>query len=393
MNTNILTTEVQYFINNNLNKDIVQLILKGSPFKEIPIQELANQIICKQRSLKKLPTWFSCKNIYFPNKVSIEQSSSEIAAQHKANLIKGDTIVDLTGGFGVDSYFFSNSFKNVIHCDINVDLSEIVKYNFNQLNVSNIKTVGKNGLEYLKETPLKVDYLYIDPSRRDANKNKVHFLNDCLPNVPQNIDFLFSKTDKILIKTSPLLDITSAINELNFTKEVHIIAIDNEVKELLFLLEKNYDQKTTVKTINIKKENTQEFNFHLPQSNTSNKYSFPKKYLYEPNVAILKSGGFHEIPEKFNVEKLHEHTHLYTSNELISFPGRRFEIVETIPYHKKTISKKVSSKKLNITTRNFPKAVAQLKKEFKINDGGNKYGFFTTLPDNSKVLIINNKIK
>ena len=393
MNTNILTTEVQYFINNNLNKDVVQLIFKGSPFKEIPIKELANQIICKQKSDKKLPTWFSTKNIYYPNKISIEQSSSEITAKHKASLIKGDTIVDLTGGFGVDSYFFSKSFKQVVHCDINTDLSEIVTHNFKKLNVSNITSVAINGLDYLKKTSLKIDFLYIDPSRRDANKNKVHFLKDCLPNVPENIDFLFSKTEKILIKVSPLLDITSAINELKFTKEVHVVAIHNEVKELLFLLDKNYEKEVTIKTLNIKNEMLEEFNFQLPQDTISSNYSFPKKYLYEPNAAVLKSGGFHEIPKKFNVEKLQEHTHLYTSNELISFPGRRFEITEIIPFHKKTILKKISNRKLNIATRNFPKAVTQLKKEFKIHDGSNEYGFFTTLSNNSKVLIINKKIK
>lgn len=392
MNKNILKTDTQSFIQDNLTANITKLILKGSPFNEITVQELANQIIAKQKSKKKLPTWYQAKNIYYPQKISIEQSSSELTASYKADLIKGNTIIDVTGGFGVDSYYFSKKIKRVTHCDINANLSEIVNHNLKELNVQNINTININGIDYIDQNVSKVDYIYIDPSRRDANKNKVFFLNDCLPNVPLHLNLLFSKTNVILIKTSPLLDITSALKELQHTKEIHIIAVENEVKELLFILEKSYTENAHIKTINISKKGNQTFNFIIADLKTSKEHTLPKKYLYEPNNAILKSGGFHNIPLKYDVSKLHDHTHLYTSENLIDFPGRSFEIEEILPYNKKNISKKLAKKKANITTRNFPKSVNQLKKDHKIIDGGDLYIFFTTLNNNQKVFITTHKV-
>ena len=138
MNHNILNKEVQEFINTNLKSDITKLILKGSPFETISIQELAEQIVAKNKCKKKLPTWFSNENIYFPNKLNIEQTSSEITAKHKAALVSGNSLIDITGGFGVDSYYFSRKIKNVTHCEINSELSAIVAHNYKQLNCSNI---------------------------------------------------------------------------------------------------------------------------------------------------------------------------------------------------------------------------------------------------------------
>ena len=203
-------------------------------------------------------------------------------------------------------------------------------------------------------------------------------MDDCLPNVPENIDFLFSKTNQILIKNSPILDITSTINELKYVKEIHIVAINNEVKELLFLLEKDFEKTIKIKTVNIGKNDIQSFDFYYKEDIIS-EYSEPLTYLYEPNSAILKSGGFHQISQQLNVFKLHQHSHLYTSNKLIDFPGRVFKIENIIPYNKKKIKGFLKDNKANITIRNFPKTVDQIRKETKIKDGGNSYLFFTTL--------------
>ena len=200
MNTAILHPKVQQFIANNLKSNITKLILKGSPFDLISIQELANQIIAKQKSEQKLPTWFSAKNIYYPPKLSIEQTSSEITADYKSKFISGNAIIDITGGFGVDCCYFSKQFKKVIHCEINEDLSTIVKHNYQQLNIKNIQTVCDDGITFLKNTDTTFDCIYIDPSRRNEVKGKVFLLKDCLPNVPENIDFLFTKTAQISIK-------------------------------------------------------------------------------------------------------------------------------------------------------------------------------------------------
>ena len=240
MNLAILKPEVQEFISKNLKIEITKIILKGSPFEDIESKELANQILAKKKSEKKLPTWFSSKNIYYPNKISIEQTSSEITAAFKSKLVTGKSIIDITGGFGVDSFYFSKHFKKVIHCEINSELSTNVKHNYQQLNAKNIETNAINGFDFLKETNDTFDCIYIDPSRRSDVKGKVFLLKDCLPYIPPKIDFFFTKANQILIKVSPILDITNTINELKNVKSVHIVAVHNEVKELLFLLEKNY---------------------------------------------------------------------------------------------------------------------------------------------------------
>ncbi|PKH51713.1 SAM-dependent methyltransferase [Tenacibaculum sp. Bg11-29] len=391
MNTIILQKEIQRFINENLKSDINKLILKGSPFKGVSIQELANQIIAKQKSEIKLPTWFNAEKIYYPQKISIEQTSSEITAEYKSKLITGDTFIDITGGFGIDCYAFAKQLKKVVHCEINVALSEVVAYNYQQLKITNIATVAKNGIDYLKSTDQKFDCIYIDPSRRHDIKGKVFLLNDCLPNVPENLDFFFTKSDTILIKNSPILDITSTINELKFVKEIHVVSIKNEVKELLFLLKKEHKGFIEVKTLNVLKNNNEEFNFKLNRTlNTT--YSAPLNFLYEPNAAILKSGGFNEVSNQLKVNKLHQHSHLYTSKELIEFfPGRTFKVNTIIPYNKKKIKKLIT--KANITTRNFPKTVAQIRIETKLKDGGDTYLFFTTNVNNELIVISCTKIK
>ncbi|WP_422091360.1 class I SAM-dependent methyltransferase [Tenacibaculum ovolyticum] len=393
MNTTILQKEVQVFINENLKADINKLILKGSPFEGVSIQELANQIIAKQKSEIKLPTWFNTEKIYYPKKLSIEQTSSEITAEYKSKLITGDNFIDITGGFGIDCYAFAKQFKNAVHCEINEELSEIVSYNYQQLNINNITTVAKNGIDYLKNTNQKFDCIYIDPSRRNDVKGKVFLLNDCLPNVPENLEFLFTKTDTILIKNSPILDITSTINELNFVKEIHVISIKNEVKELLFFLKKGHKEIIEIKTLNTLKNKSEVFNFRLKKTlNTT--YSTPLTFLYEPNAAILKSGGFNEVSNQLKVNKLHQHSHLYTSKELIEFfPGRTFKIETIIPYNKKKIKKLLTTPKANITTRNFPKTVAQIRLETKLKDGGDVFLFFTTNVNNELIVISCTKIK
>lgn len=387
MNHHILTIEVQNFINAHLKTDLTKLILKGSPFESVSIQEIAEQILAKNSCEKKLPRWFIAENIYYPNKLNIEQTSSEITAKYKSDLVSGETLIDITGGFGVDAYFFSQKVAKITHCEINEELSAIVSHNFKQLQVNNITTYFGDGIEFLEKSQEKFDWIYADPSRRNDAKEKVFLLEDCLPNIPENLGLLFQKTDHILLKASPILDITSAINELQFVKEIHVVAVENEVKELLFLLEKNYTKNTDIKTINLNKEEIQAFDFSLNEE-VSATYSEPKKYLFEPNAAILKAGAFQQISAHLKIDKLHQHSHLYTSDILIDFPGRRFEIKQSISYGKKQLLKLIPTKKANITTRNFPETVAQIRKKTGLKDGGNHYLFFTTDLNNRHLVLI-----
>ena len=392
MNANILKSEVQKFIKANLKNDLTKLILKGSPFDSVSIQEIAQQIEGTNKSEKKLATWFETEHIIFPKKINIEQTSSQITAQYKADLIHGNSIIDLTGGYGVDCYYFSKKFDSVIHCEMNEELSNIVTHNNQHLGVKNIETIQGNSLEHLQTINEKIDWIYVDPSRRNDAKGKVFLLQDCLPNLPENIDFLFEKTDNILIKNSPILDITSTINELKFVKEIHVIAVQNEVKELLLILEKGFNGIIQIKTINIQKTNKQIFEFELGPC-TKPSYELPLNYIYEPNSAILKSGGFDQLAKDLEISKLHQHTHLYTSDEMLdNFPGRKFKIEKTLPYNKKEILRHLPEKKANITIRNFPETVAQIRKKTKIKDGGSDYLFFTTNIHDEKQVLVCKKI-
>lgn len=390
MNLAILNTEIQSFISENLNANLTKLLLKGTALKNVETKDIIEQIEAKNRCKLKLPTWFNTNNIYYPNKLNIEQTSSEITANYKSKLISGETIIDVTGGFGVDCFYFSKQFNNVTHCEVNENLSNIVKHNFKQLKAINIETLHTNGVAYLKLHSKPFDWIYIDPSRRHDSKGKVFFLKDCLPNVPEHLESLFTSSKNILIKTSPLLDISVGLSELKHVKTIHIVAVNNEVKELLWILENNFEGSVNIETINLKKEQDEIFSFKYNKDKNKPNYSEPLTYLYEPNAAILKSGGFNEVSHQLNVYKLHQHSHLYTSNTLIEFPGRVFKIENVIPFNKKVL-KGLKLNKANITTRNFPENVAQIRKKFKIKDGGNTYLFFTTDLNNNKIVIVTKK--
>ena len=393
MDLKLLNVKIQKFIDENIDIVLSKLALQKNPFPEEEWISILNQIETKAKAKAKLPTWFATKNIIYPSKISMEQTSSEKTAAYKASLISGESLIDLTGGFGVDDYYFSKKIKKVVHCEINVELSSIVKHNFEQLNTENISCYAGDSIEILNKLNQKWDWIYIDPSRRNDTKGKVFMLKDCLPNVPENLDFYFKNSNSILIKTAPLLDISAGLLELQNVKTIHIVALENEVKELLWELHKDYSRGISIKTINIVKDTIEVFEFILDEKPAIISYSLPRKFLYEPNSAIMKSGGFDEVSYLFKLDKLHKHSHLYTSEDLISFPGRIFEIQLSIPYSKADMKKNLENTQANITTRNFPDSVESIRKKWKIKDGGKTYCFFTTDTNNNKIALICTKIK
>lgn len=392
MNLSLLNPIIQDFINANIDENITKLALQKNPFPEIEWLIILNQIKCKNKSKEKLPNWFATKNIIYPSKISIEQTSSEKTASYKSEIVSGESLIDLTGGFGIDDFYFAKKIKNVIHCEINSELSQIVKHNFAQLNVENISCHNGDSLEFLSQLNTQFNWIYIDPSRRNDAKGKVFMLKDCLPNIPENISFLLKFTNRILIKTAPLLDITAGLSELKYVKSIHIVAVENEVKELLWELQKDYLKKPFIKTVNLVKKKQDIFEFVLDEKLEIPQYGLPENYLYEPNSAIMKSGGFDAIGTYYKLKKLHKHSHLYTNNESINFPGRIFKIEDTIPYHKKEIKIFIEGKQFNITTRNFPETVESIRKKWKIKEGGNLYCFFTTDKNDNKIVLICTKI-
>ena len=393
MNFTFLSPEIQDFIATNVDKKISELALQKNPFSDTDWISILNQIESKAKAKTKLPNWFATKSIIYPGKISIEQTSSEKTAQYKAEIVSGKNLIDLTGGFGVDDYYFAKKIKKVTHCEINPELSNIVKHNFEQLNVNNITCYTGDSLAILNSLNTKWDWIYIDPSRRNDSKGKVFMLQDCLPNVPENLDLYFKYSNAILIKTAPLLDISAGLTELKNVKTIHIVAVENEVKELLWELNKQYKGEINVKTINLVKENADIFEFILGKNTQNSTYSLPKSYLYEPNSAIMKSGGFDEIGIFYALDKLHKHSHLYTNSNQIDFPGRIFEIKKTISYNKNEMKTHLENKQANLTTRNFPDSVECIRKKWKIKEGGNQYCFFTTEENDNKIVLICTKIK
>ena len=392
MISEILNPKIQEFINKNLNQDIAKLAFQKNPFPEIDFAVILNQISAKAKAENKLPIWFKAEEIVYPSKISIEQTSSEKAAIYKSNIISGESIIDLTGGFGVDAFYFSKSIKSVVHCEVNSELSEIAEHNFKKLGAKNIECFSGDGFEILKNINRKFDWIYIDPSRRNDAKGKVFMLKDCLPNVPDLLNSYFNYSENILIKTAPILDIVAGLNELKYVKTIHIIAVDNEVKELLWEISKNYLGSVYLKASNITKDKTEETIF-VRDENPEIFYGEPKKYLYEPNSSIMKSGAFDAVSHKFKLDKLHQNSHLYTSDELIDFPGRIFKVEENIKYNKSEMKKFLQGKKANITVRNFPETVENIRKKWKISDGGNLYCFFTTDLNTNKIVLLCSKIK
>ncbi|PHR11951.1 MAG: SAM-dependent methyltransferase [Aequorivita sp.] len=388
INNSLLNKEVQSFI-KNFESSIPKLAFAGSPFESVTIQELVQQIESRGRIEKKLPTWYNTRNILYPPKVNLEQTSSEITAKYKASLINGKKVADITGGFGVDSFFLAEKCNSVHHFETNEALSEIAQHNFKVFGKKNIHCISKDGLQAVLNE--KFDTVYADPSRRHNSKGKVFFLSDCEPNIPENIAEILKKCDQFLLKTSPMLDISVGLNELLNVLEIHIVAVDNDVKELLWLLEKEVGRQPKIKTINFTKSGAETFDFDWGDPSTA-RYSLPQKYLYEPNTAILKSGAFNLISEKLILNKLQKNTHLYTSENLIDFPGRRFLIEKIVPYSKKEMRHAINFEKANIATRNFPESVKTLRKKWKIAEGGDIYLFFVTTLHNEKQMLVCSKV-
>lgn len=367
----ILNREIQEYINANLNTDLHSLLLKKSPFPEVMMQQLVQQIKGKKVALKKFP--FLLKdNIVFPPNLNLEQASSQATAEFKAGNLEGKKFLDLTSGFGIDAYFLSQKFEEVTLVEQNTELLEIVKHNWTVLN-RNANFINENLENFLAKNQDKFDLIYLDPARRDEHKNKKFLLEDLSPNLLEIQDQLFNFSNEVLIKLSPLIDISYLISVLNHIVEIQIIAVKNEVKELLVFLKKNQNGENKLITCTNLESDEPSFSFQYHwEKEAVSEYSEPLQYLYIPNNAVLKSGGFNSISQHFNLKKLHPNTHFYTSDDLrTDFPGRilRIEIIES-----KAVKK---GEKYNIISKNYPLTPDEIKKKYKIKDGGEHYLIFT----------------
>jgi 16S rRNA G966 N2-methylase RsmD len=389
----MLTIDEQTFIKDNSSADITKLILEHHKYPSLDIKKLANQINIRKKAISKLPTWSNNPAIFFPPTISWQQCSSEYTGKYKAQLLTGETIVDLTGGFGVDAFYFAQTFEAVIYVERNTELTEIVAYNNKVWDQKNIEIINHDSLEII-QSHKSVDVIYLDPARRDAQQKKIITLEDSVPNILEIQEVLLSKANYVMLKTSPMLDIHKAIKDLKNVEAVHIVAVENECKELLFLLNKDADTNITLTCVNIQRDGKMDITVAKWEENLNLEYSIPESYIYDPNKAIHKAGVFNKVSHNFGVKKIAANTHLFTSERLVmEFQGRIFQLEKILKPQKKEIQKHLINGKANLITRNFPESVANLKKKWKINDGGNIYLFAITLDNTQKVVLLCKRIQ
>lgn len=376
------------FIAQHREEDVRTLALQAGRYPTVDMREAVTQIEGWQQAREKLPTWAAVEGIIYPPKISMEQCSSEKTAKYKAKQVKGKRFADLTGGFGIDFSYMARNFVEAYYIERNKTLCDIATANFSLLGLDHTKVMNGNSEELFESLP-HLDWIFVDPARRDGDGRKVVALSDCEPNVVE-LDLL-SKADMAMIKCSPMLDITMACRQLQHVSSVHIVSVNNECKELLIILNSGDFTGFTTHCVNILKDSTQIFSFTQDDEDTAEtSYSSEVgKYLYEPNASVQKAGSPKSLSSHYHLDKLHPNSHLYTSNEHIhNFPGRIFEVVEVLGFSKADIKSVQSLGKANITVRNFPESVQLLRKRLKLTDGGENYIFATTLNDDSKALIL-----
>jgi len=382
------------FVKAHENDDVHELALHAKLYPEIDMQTAICQITGRKIAKEKIPYWYANENIIYPKHISLEQSSSEDTARYKASIVNGQSMVDLTGGMGVDFSFMANKFENAVYVEQQPELTSIAEHNFEILRLRDVSVKNADALSYLREMP-SVSLIYIDPARRDTAGRKTVRIEDCTPNILEIENLLHQKSEQTMIKLSPMLDITLAAKSLSHLSDIYIVSCSNECKELLFI--KKRDAKDLhYHCVNILKGKIDILSYTKDQEEQSiaTYAQQPEKFLYEPNTSIMKAGAYKYISAYYNIKKLHPNSHLYTSNGLLEdFQGRSFIIENTCTLNKKDVKLHLGHiKQANITVRNFPLSVQELRKRTGIKEGGDIYIFATTLANEKKVLLICKKV-
>ena len=377
------------FIREHASDDVRQLALQAARYPQVDVRMAATQIEGRRLAASKLPSWAGTDGIVYPVRLSMEQCSSEQTARYKASLAGGKRLADLTGGFGIDCSYMADSFANTTYIERNEELCRIARHNFALLGKP-ITVINANSEEQLTALEPQ-DWIFIDPARRDTAGHKVVALSDCDPDVSRLEPLLLQKAHHVMVKCSPMLDISQALRELHSVSAIHVVSVSNECKELLLVLSNDTTPEPILHTVNFHGGQAQFLSYTAAEENaaTCTYTATVGKYLYEPNSSLMKAGCFRLPSARWRLEKLHRNTHLYTSNVLIKeFPGRIFEVKSTVGFGKNEL-KHLSAelKRANIAVRNFPERPEALRKRLKLTDGGDTYLFATTLADEHRILI------
>lgn len=435
----IMNDETREFVAMHRNEDVRELALKAKRVEGLDLPLALDQIAGWQIARKKLPQWASCEGIVYPPHISMEQCSSQFTAQYKSEVAQtllapaatvrarvsdsaesvmqtaksafqlsdspeSDTLVarramvDLTGGFGVDFSYLARGFSQATYVERQRHLCDLAEHNMAALGLDQARIVCGDGVEYLRQMG-PVDFIYLDPARRDEHGSRTYAIEDCTPNVLELRDLLLAKSQYTLVKLSPMLDWRKAVADFDGTvREVHIVATGNECKELLLVLGQQVHEEPSAPRVFCVNDNqridydsaayTQGLRIGgkpLPEA---------KNYLYEPNASIMKAGCFDLVEERFGVTQVGPSSHLFVSaTPVADFPGRGFAIEAIGGMNKKDIKRLLNgTKQANIAVRNFPLTAPQLRKKLKLADGGPVYLFGTTMQGCDHVLLRTSKI-
>lgn len=399
------------FILEYREQDTRQLALQSARFPDVDMPYALDQIKGWQTARRKLPTWAACDGIVYPPHLSMEQCSSEPTAQYKLNLAmewasrvesselrveSSSSMTDLTGGFGVDFSFTSCAFASATYIERNEQLCRMVEHNLPLLGIDNAKVVCADAVDYLSTLDTQT-MIFLDPARRDQHGAKTVMLADCTPDVVQLLPQLLEKSRFTMLKLSPMLDWHKAVEDLQGTvREVHIVSVGGECKELLLVLSEEIESELKVFCADLEAGGTSLF-VYAPGSSSPAPNSKLKtqnsKFLYEPNASIMKAGCFDELAAAYGVSPVSRNSHLFLTEQPVEgFPGRAFSIERVTTLNKRELRQALAGiEKANIATRNFPLSVAELRKRLKLKDGGDVYIFATTTAEGEHVLLISHK--
>ncbi len=380
-----------------------RLLLQAARYPGVNVAEAVTHIQALQKLKDKAPSWYN-PALRFPPRISIEQASSDATAVFKASLVKGKSLVDLTGGLGIDARAFSQRFEHVVYLDQNPQLVALARHNFAILGAGNIEVLEGAAETFLENEKRHFDVCYLDPARRDAAGGRVFRLEDCTPDVLRLRPRLFARADRILLKTAPMLDIALALRQLETVQHVWVVSVDDEVKELLFLLENKavLSESVPIEAVNLGKTPFRFVFARKEEEAAAAILSEPQTYLYEPPSTLFKAGAFHTFAQRYGLKKLHAHTHLYTSDALNpEAPGRVFYIRAVVKYDKKTVAAALRTLavneqqstnnepplRANVAVRNFPDTAETVRKKVGLKDGGEVYLFAVTTGEGKKIVI------
>ena len=381
------TAEFHQFVQDHIEEDPAGLLFKYQGKVAFDLKMAVQQIAARQKAAKKLPTWSKNLNLLFPASISVEQSSSEQTASFKSKELSGNYLIDLTGGFGVDFYQLSQGFDKGVYCEQQAELFEIATHNLATLYQDKFEFINGDGLDFLRKTEIQFDLIYADPARRGNCNQKLYKLQDCEPNVVVGLELMQSKSENILVKVSPMLDLTQAWAELPDIQKITVVSVRNEVKELLLHCGKaRKGASRMISVVDIESE-MPSFEFEPSAEEQANsQFAKAGSYMVEPLAGILKAGAFNLFGERYGLKKLERNSHLYTSEAYTSgIPGRIFKVVQEVSPKNQKIKTLFPSGKVNVICRNYSTGAEELKKKLGLKDGGEDFLIGTKTTSGNKL--------